>query len=67
MRGVGHINAKDLECEHVDVSLKGVGEVSVFASGSVDVSAKGIGSVGVYGNPVSVETSDGFLSGVTIH
>jgi len=67
MRGVGSIDARGLECEDADVSLKGVGEVTLFASESVEVSAKGIGSVDVYGKPKSVEKSKGFLSGVTVH
>ena len=67
IRGVGEIDARGLECENAEVDLKGVGEVSVFASESVDVGAKGVGSVDVYGKPKDVRKSKGFLSGVTIH
>lgn len=67
LRGVGEINARGLECEHANVALKGVGEVSLFASESVDVTAKGIGEVNVYGNPKDVKKSKGFMSGVTVH
>ena len=67
MRGVGEVNAKNLECRQADVALKGVGAVTIFASESVNVSAKGIGSVDVYGKPDEVKKSKGFISGVTIH
>ena len=67
MRGVGELDARGLECKSADVNLKGVGEVSLFASESVDVKSKGIGEVNVYGKPKDVKKSKGFMSGVTVH
>lgn len=64
--GVGELNAKDLECENVEVSVSGVGDASVYASQSVDASVSGIGSISIYGSPTDVEKNGGFLSSIDV-
>lgn len=64
--GVGDFDARDLECQDVDIHVSGVGDASVYASQSVDASVSGIGSITVYGSPAQVEKSGGFLSSISV-
>ena len=66
IKGAGDVDTEDLECENVEVHVKGVGEATVFASESVDANVSGIGSITVYGEPKRVRQSDGFLGSIRI-
>ncbi|WP_417450426.1 head GIN domain-containing protein [Kordiimonas sp.] len=66
IKGAGDVDTEELECEDVEVSVKGVGEATVFASESVDANVSGIGSITVYGEPKRVRQSDGFLGSIRI-
>ncbi|WNJ18544.1 head GIN domain-containing protein [Pontibacter sp. G13] len=52
--GAGEIQAKDLQAEHVQVSVSGAGSVSVYASESLQASASGAGNVTFRGNPSQI-------------
>ena len=61
--GVGSVNARDLEAQHVDVSLQGVGSVKVWAKESLRAKVDGIGSLTYYGKPSRIsKTVDGIGS-----
>ncbi len=64
--GVGELDARDFKCSNADVSLSGVGEMSVYASSSVDVRASGVGEVVVYGKPEDVKKSKAMFTKITI-
>lgn len=55
--GVGSINARDLDAQHVDVSLEGVGSVQVRATESLRAKVDGIGALTYYGKPVRIRKS----------
>ncbi len=55
--GVGSINTRDLEAQHVDVSLEGVGSVKVRATESLRAKVEGIGSLTYYGKPSRISKS----------
>lgn len=55
--GVGSINARDLDAQHVDVSLEGVGSVKVRATESLRAKVDGIGSLTYYGKPSRISKS----------
>lgn len=55
--GVGSINTRDLEAQHVDVSLEGVGSVQVRATESLRAKVDGIGSLTYYGKPSRISKS----------
>ena len=52
--GVGAVNARELDAQHVDVSLQGVGSAQVRATESLRAKLEGIGSLTYYGNPKRV-------------
>ena len=52
--GVGPVNARELDAQHVDVSLQGVGSAQVRATESLRAKLEGIGSLTYYGNPKRV-------------
>ncbi|UTW55726.1 head GIN domain-containing protein [Kordiimonas sp. SCSIO 12610] len=66
MRGAGDIDADKLECESVDVDLKGAGAASVYASQSVDALLAGVGSINVYGDPKDVNKRTGGIGTIQI-
>jgi hypothetical protein len=55
--GVGSINTRDLEAQHVDVSLEGVGSAQVRATESLRAKVDGIGSLTYYGKPSRISKS----------
>ena len=55
--GVGSINTRDLNAQHVDVSLEGVGSVQVRATESLRAKVDGIGSLTYYGKPSRISKS----------
>lgn len=55
--GVGSINTRDLDAQHVDVSLEGVGSVQVRATESLRAKVEGIGSLTYYGKPTRISKS----------
>ena len=63
--GVGSLNARALEAQHVDVSLGGVGSVTVYAGESLDVKVGGIGSLTYFGKPAKVSKSAGGIGGIS--
>ena len=48
---MGSKNARDLDAQHVDVSLEGVGSLKVRATESLRAKVEGIGSLTYYGKP----------------
>ncbi|MFC4346279.1 head GIN domain-containing protein [Kordiimonas lipolytica] len=66
LKGAGEVDAEDLECADVEVSVQGVGEAKVFASESVDADVSGIGSITVYGEPKKVHQSDSLFGKIRI-
>lgn len=65
--GVGDLNAEDLKCRTVKVSVSGVGDASVYASEAVEASISGMGGIDIYGSPPSVEKSGGMFSHIEVH
>jgi hypothetical protein len=55
--GVGSLNARELDAQHVDARLEGVGSVKVRASESLTARVEGIGSLTYYGKPARVTKS----------
>jgi hypothetical protein len=66
IRGAGDIDADKLECESVDVDLKGAGSASVYASQSIDAMMAGVGSIDVYGEPKDVNKRTGGIGSIRI-
>lgn len=64
--GVGDLDAENLECKAVTVSVSGVGDASVYASETATASVGGIGSITVYGAPKSVTKSNSLFSSITV-
>ncbi len=50
-KGVGSVDAKSLKSQIANVSLNGLGEVSVYASDTLNANLNGIGSMTYYGKP----------------
>ncbi len=55
--GVGAVDARELDAQHVDVNLQGVGSAKVRASESLRAKLEGIGSLTYYGKPSRVSKS----------
>ena len=55
--GAGAVEAEDLKCESVDVSLRGTGYASVYASEKVDADLRGVGAININGDPKVVNKS----------
>ncbi len=55
IRGAAAVNAEDLKCESVNVSLRGTGYASVYASEKVDADLRGVGAINIEGEPKSVK------------
>lgn len=53
--GTAAVEADRLMCENVNVSLRGTGFASVYASESVDADLRGVGVIDIEGNPKRVE------------
>ncbi len=53
-KGVGIVDAKSLKSQIVNVSLNGLGEVSVYASDTLNANLNGIGSMTYYGKPTHI-------------
>lgn len=64
--GVGELDAEDLKCREVDVTVSGVGSASVFAAEAVDARVSGMGDISVAGAPEKVRKSGGFLADISI-
>ena len=62
--GVGELDAKNFECKKANITMSGVGEVSVYASEEIDVTASGVGGVVVYGKPENVDTTKSLMSSI---
>ncbi len=65
--GVVDGRIKDIDADHFDLAISGVGDASVYASDEVDASVSGMGSIDVYGDPERVTKSDSMFSEVTVH
>ncbi len=50
-QGVGSINTRDLDAQHVHAKMEGVGSVKVRATESLQARVEGIGSLTYYGKP----------------
>ncbi len=55
--GSGDVDAEDLKCKTVDLTLEGSGDIDAWASDSVTVDMEGSGDVTIYGNPGRVRPS----------
>jgi len=55
--GAGAVDAEKLICKSVDVSLRGTGYASVYATEAVDADLRGVGAINIYGDPKSVKKS----------
>jgi hypothetical protein len=64
--GVGDLDAQELQCKSVDVTVSGVGDASVYASDSVEATVSGMGDISIYGSPKSVEKSGGMFSKISV-
>lgn len=64
-KGVGEINAQQLKARAADVSLNGLGAVSVHASESLNANVNGIGSLTYYGKPPQLKTTANGIGHVT--
>jgi hypothetical protein len=64
--GVGDLDAENLECKTVTVTVSGVGDASVYASESATASVGGVGSITVYGAPKNVTKSNSMFSSITV-
>lgn len=56
-QGVGMVDTKDLLTERADVSVEGIGSVSVHAKEKLSASVQGIGSLTYYGHPRNLSKS----------
>lgn len=65
--GVGDLDAEELKCKSVKVSVSGVGDASVYASEAVEASISGMGDIDVYGSPANVEKNGGMFSHIEVH
>ena len=63
-KGVGAIDARDLDAQSVEATLEGVGSVSVRASKLLNAKVQGIGSLTYYGKPAQVTKSVDGIGGV---
>jgi Putative auto-transporter adhesin, head GIN domain len=64
-KGIGEINAQQLKARSAEVSLNGLGAVSVHASESLNANVNGIGSLTYYGKPPQLKTSATGLGHIT--
>ncbi len=64
--GVGDLDATALKCEHVAVTVSGVGGASVFASEAVDATVSGMGDIRVIGSPKKVKKSGGLFADISV-
>lgn len=55
--GAGAVEAEDLKCKNVEVSLRGTGYASVYASEKVDADLRGVGAINISGDPKVVNES----------
>ncbi len=55
--GAAAVDAEDLECKNVDVSLRGTGYATVYASEKVDADLRGVGVINIEGDPKIVKQS----------
>jgi len=53
-RGVGGIDAKNLQAQLVEANVEGVGAVKVYAADRLNATMNGIGSLTYFGHPRSV-------------
>ncbi len=63
MSGAGSLEAENFEVEDCEISISGVGSVSVNVSGTLTAEVSGLGSVDYIGNPKSVK---GDVSGIGV-
>lgn len=54
-QGLGRVDASELITEAAEVQSQGVGEVNVYASGTLKVRAQGLGAVHFYGKPANTD------------
>lgn len=64
-KGVGEINTQQLKTRSAEVSLNGLGAVSVHASESLNANVNGIGSLTYYGKPPQLKTTANGLGHIT--
>lgn len=65
--GVGDLEARDLQCRKVKVTVSGVGHAGVYASEEISATISGMGDIDVYGSPAAVETSGGMFAKISVH
>ncbi len=63
--GAGHINARDLKANDVDIKIEGVGTASVYAVDNLDAKIEGLGKVKYLGHPHVHKNIEGL--GVVTH
>lgn len=51
-KGVGDVEAADLEAENVKASSNGVGNITCYATQSLNAAVKGVGSINYKGDPI---------------
>ena len=49
--GAGNVNAADLKCQTVDITIPGLGSATVWVTDQLNGDIKGGGSVSYYGDP----------------
>ncbi|TNE41824.1 MAG: DUF2807 domain-containing protein [Alphaproteobacteria bacterium] len=65
--GAASVDAEDLECDNVDISIAGTGEVIAYARQSAQARISGLGSIEIYGEPATVERKIAGLGNIEIH
>ena len=66
LSGVGELDASDLRCEVVDVSLSGLGDATVHASKAANAHVSGMGEIDIHGSPAVVVKDGGMMSSINV-
>ncbi len=56
MSGAGDLDADALKCKTVNAKVNGVGDMSVYASGTITGAVNGVGDLVIFGNPQTRST-----------
>ncbi len=62
LSGAGHVDAKELKANDVDVKIEGVGTSSVYATETLNAKIEGVGKVRYKGNPQVTKNIEGLGS-----